>query len=109
MKIAGLFFAVAGIGILLSQDEKNDGQFKWSEKLSSLKLSASAHILSAIGEGGHDGTKRKRWIILSPECPALAGMKIEGDDNQVFIKTLKESMLNEEIGKPLVTTYQFSD
>ena len=79
------------------------------EKLSGLKLPAAARVLSATGEGGHDGTKYKRWIILSPERPALAGTTVDGDNNQVFIKTLKEAVPNEVIGNPTGDKYMFSD
>jgi len=121
MKIVGLIFLVAATGFLLSyslgcnskvsiQDQKKmTDNISDVEKLSGLKLPASARVLSAASEGGHDGTTYKRWMILSAERPSLAGMTIDGDDNQVFIKTLKEAMPNEVVGKPVGDKYQFSD
>ena len=121
MKIVGLFFLVAVTAILLSCSASCNSKVSMQnvknmtyntsdlEKLSGLKLPASAKVLSATGEGGHDGTKYKRWIILSSERPTLAGTTIDGDDNQTFIKTLKEAMPNESIGKPIGDKYQFSD
>ena len=121
MKIFGLLFLVVVTGFLLScsvgcnskasvQNVKNmTDNTSDVEKLSGLKLPASARILSATSEGGHDGTKYKRWIILSAERPMLAGTIIDGDDNKTFIETLKEAMPNETIGKPVGSKYQFSD
>lgn len=79
------------------------------EKLSGLKLPASAKVLSATGEGGHDGTKFKKWIVVSSEQPVLLGTVIDGDDNQTFLETLKEAIPNENIGNPVGDKYQFSD
>lgn len=79
------------------------------EKLSGLKLPASAKILSATGEGGHDGTKYKKWIVASPERPTLFGTTIDGDDNKTFLETLREAMPDEDFGKPVGDKYQFSD
>ena len=120
MKIVGLFILVTVTGVVLScgvggsklstpSVENMTDNTSDLEKLSGLKMPASARILSAINEGGHDGTKYKRWIILSAERPRLAGTIIEGDDNTTFVETLKEAMPNESIGKPVSSKYQFSD
>lgn len=79
------------------------------EKLSGLKFPASARILSAIGEDARDGTKYKRWIVLSAERPMLAGSVIEGDNYKIFIETLKEAVPDENIGRPKGDRYQFSN
>lgn len=119
MKIVGLLLTVV---ILISvsigdcnrkvsvQDEKVlTKNMTDLEKLSGLKLPASARVLSAMDEGGHDGTKFKRWIIQSSERPTLLGEAIDGDDNKTFVETLKEAMPNENFGKPVGDNYQFSD
>ncbi len=79
------------------------------EKLSGLKLPASARILSAVDESGHDGTKYKRWIVASAERPKLLGEIIDSDNSKTFFDTLKEAMPNEDFGKSLGDKYQFSD
>ena len=79
------------------------------EKLSGLKLPAAAKILTKIDEGGHDGTKFKKWIVLAPEKFSLLGTVIDGDDNATFLKTIEETMPNEPVGKPVGKQYQFSD
>lgn len=119
MKTAGLLFLFAAlIGAAIggcnrkvsTQSEKNSTEnMKDLEKLSGLKLPATARVLSATDESGHDGTKYKRWIIQSVERPLLLGATIDGDDNQTFVKTLKEAMPDESIGKPVSSRYQFSD
>jgi hypothetical protein len=57
------------------------------EKTSGLKLPGSAKILSAVSEGGHDGTKFKKWVVASSERPT--GAVIDSDGNKTFIETLK--------------------
>ena len=79
------------------------------EKTSGLKLPGSAKILSAVSEGGHDGTKFKKWVVASSERPTLLGAAIDGDDNRTFFETLKETMPGEDFGKPVGDKYQFSD
>jgi len=121
MKIVGSLFLVALLVIGLScnnscsskvsmQNEENlTKNMNDLEKLSGLKLPASAKVLSATDEGGHDGTKYKRWIVVSAERPTLFGTTIDGDDNKTFVETLKEAMPNEDFGKPVGDKYQFSD
>ena len=117
MKFVGLLFLVAATGIVLSCNSKVSVQNVKNmtnstsdlEKLSGLKLPASAKVLSATVESGHDGTKDKRWIIQSVERPLLLGTTIDGDDNRTFLQTLKEAMPDENFGKPASGKYQFSD
>ena len=121
MKLVGWFFLVGILGMILGCgtgcDPKSSVQTSTNimenmndlEKLSGLKLPASAKILSADGESGHDGTKFKKWIVASSEKPVLLGTTIDGDDNKTFAETLKEAMPNEDFGKPVGDKYQFSD
>lgn len=105
---------IAGIGgcnrkVSMRDEENITKNMNDLEKLSGLKLPASARIISATGEGGHDGTKYKRWIVASSERPTLLGTAIEGDDNKTFVKTLKEAAPDEDFGAPVGDKYQFSD
>ena len=79
------------------------------EHESSLKLPASAKVLSKTDETGHDGTKYKRWIIFSPERIALLGNQMDAENNKLFLKTLKEAVPNEDFGNPVGSSYYFSD
>ena len=79
------------------------------EKLSGLKLPASAKVLAQVDESGHDGTKFKKWIVSAPGRFTLAGTTIDGDDNQTFLQTVKEMIPDQDIGKPISKSYQFSD
>ncbi|MCY7377143.1 MAG: hypothetical protein LH472_14380 [Pyrinomonadaceae bacterium] len=120
MKLNGLFFLVViilgavvidGCASKVSiQGGKNMAEnMNDLEKLSGLKLPSSAQVISQIDEGGHDGTKFKKWIIASSERFSLPGTVIDGDDNQTFVKTIKETIPDENIGKPVGNQYQFSD
>jgi len=121
MKIVGLLLTVAFMGNFLScsngcsskvsmQNEKTlTKNMNDLEKFSGLKLPASAKVLSATDESGHDGTKYRRWIVASAERPMLSGATIDGDDNKTFLKTLKEAMPDEDFGNPVGDKYQFSD
>lgn len=77
------------------------------EKISDLKLPVSAKILAVTDERGRDGTKFQKWLVLSSERPILLGTTAE-DDNKSFIKSLKEALPNENVGRPLNDKYQFS-
>lgn len=79
------------------------------EKSSGMKFPASAKVLSAADEGGHDGTKYERWIISSSEKFDLKGDAIEGDDSATFVKTLKEIAPETDFGQPKSDKYRFSD
>lgn len=120
MKLNGWFFLVVvmlsavvndGCASKISrQDGKNMTENMTDlEKLSGLKLPAEAKVLSKVDEGGHDGTKFKKWIVLAPGKFPLLGTVIDGDDNVTFVKTIQETMPNETIGAPVGKQYQFSD
>ena len=120
MKLSGWIFlmfitlsAVVGNGcaskIFVSNAVETTINMNDLEKLSGLKPPASAKILAQVSEGGHDGTKFKKWIVVASERFTLAGTTFDGDDNQTFVQTIREMMPDRDIGKPLSKQYQFSD
>ncbi|MCY7344959.1 MAG: hypothetical protein LH614_01970 [Pyrinomonadaceae bacterium] len=120
MKLNGLFFLVVIVlGVVVNDGcaSKLSTQQTRSiaentndlEKLAGLQLLSSAKILSKLEEAAHDGTKFKRWIIAAAERFSLPETVIDGDDNQVFLKIIKEAIPNENVGVLVGNQYQFSD
>ena len=89
--------------------EKNmTGNISDAEKLSGMKFPASAKILSAVKDSGHDGTKYQKWIIQASEPVNLKGDVIKGDNNQTFIEALEQALPDTDFGQTKNDNYEFS-
>ena len=78
------------------------------QRLSGLKLPASAKVLSDEGESAHDGTKFRKWIVALMARPKLPGGVLDVDDSRSFVASLQKEVAGQSIGSPAGAKYQSS-